>query len=130
MPGVDLFDLQVFNLIGTYSVKDETQKNLGKYFIEEISGIFKIRECHSESFHDRYDGENITFKSKRIPDITMITPSTQESIFSAIINGIMYYTHSAIPSPTASNVPFNETGMYYKLYDGSITALLNMFPQR
>jgi len=116
-------------LLDTYKILDTQGIDRGSFFNSPSKNVFVVKEGQQECFMEEYDEDDIVFYRNQIPDIEALDNKVQILLFEAIINGIMYYTHSAIPSPVQSNVPFNETGMYYKLYRESIDRLRNQFPQ-
>ena len=100
--------------LNVYKIEDKDGLPVSKYFRELDDNKFKLKYELIDIFYERYADETISFYRNTIPDIIYLDTTTQLVIFEALVNGIMYYTHGSIPSPTASNVPFNENGMYYK----------------
>ena len=134
---VDEYDLDaLYTVVGnqclldTYKIEDDNSVSVGKFFRKVKNHTFKVKDELSGVFYDRYNEKTITFFRTQLPDIVELSGTVQLLLFEAIINGILYHTHSSIPSPTASNVPFNETGMYKQLYDKAVSDLINRFPQR
>ncbi len=115
--------------LDVYRIEDEFGTSVSKYFKHLKTNVYQVREEFAECFFDEYDEDTIKFFRTSIPDFTTISNKMQVLLFDVIINGIMFYTHSAIPSPTSSGVPHEETGGYYKMYKESIERLRNSFPQ-
>ena len=115
-------------------VVDDRYVDITKYFKEVSFGVYKIdRFCNvsvDEQILAELDGREITFVREMIPDIETLSDRLQIQLLSVIVAGIMFHAHDSIPSPTSSNVPFNETGMYKSMYDKAIEQLKNKLPQR
>jgi len=134
----NLFDINPFiqpeeRLKRLVAIKDYRGNDISKFFIEDSQWVYKIDHYLDTSVDDDIlkvlDGKDITFIHSVIPDVSTLSDEMYMEMYNAIIAGIMYHAHDSIPSPTSSNVPFNETGMYKTLYDNEIAYLVNRLPQ-
>ena len=112
-------------LFGIYKILDHEDRNLESFFtfLTEYSCIVKPEL--EDAFYDRYDGTRAYFYRHKIPDITKLSTKQQMLMFDVIVNGIMYYTHEAIPNPTASDSPHSESNAYFQMYMASKNNLMN-----
>ena len=120
-------------LMEVLKIVDDEGYNVSKFFRETLGYVFTVDtntyDNINELFLSEYDTKYITFTRVVIPDIESLSTKQQMLLFDVIINGIMYYTHVAIPNPTASDTPNTESKSYYQVYMKSIDMLKNRFPQ-
>lgn len=120
--------------LGVMSIRDKDNESVGRYFTNDGGGVFTLSRFVSDEVNDaflkHYDGEDITFNRAVIPDIETLDYRQQMLIFNALIEGMMMYTHDAIPNPTSSNAPSTETGQHYSMYQNAKALLKSQLPQR
>lgn len=134
----DLNDLytQVGNELplGVMSIRDDKGNNKDNFFVDMGNNVFKISkyvwEYPEDEFFREYAGRYITFNRQVIPDIEALDYKQQTLLFNPIIEGIMWYVHDAIPNPTSSNSPAQETSNHYTMYQNAKKILKNQLPQR
>ena len=129
---VDKYDLDALYtgtdnsvILGTYKILDNEDANLGTFFTFLSEYVCIVKPELESAFYNKYDGEKVYFYRHSIKDIETLNAREQTLYFDVIINGIMYYTHTAIPNPTASDSPHSESNSYYQIYMRSKENLLN-----
>ena len=120
-------------LMEIVKIIDDEGYNLSKFFRESKGHVFTVDPHAYDNINDlflaEYNSRYVTFVRRTIPDIETLSTQQQMLLFDTIIHGIMYYTHVAIPNPTASDTPNTESKSYYQVYMKSMDNLKNRFPQ-
>ncbi len=120
--------------LNTMSIYDQDNNPLDKSCKEINENVFKfnkfMHEDTNEVILDFLDGQTIFFYRQVIPDIETLSARNQVLIFNAMIEGIMWYTHDAIPNPTSSNSPEGDTNMYYQRFYKAKQTIIKQLPQR
>lgn len=116
------------------SIVDDEGRDISQLFRETDYNVFTIdtlsNEYISKQILREYDGRYITFNRRVILDIEQLDYKQQLLVFPALVEGMMMYTHDAIPNPTASGFPQKETAQHYEMYYNAIKILKNQLPQR
>ena len=71
----------------------------------------------------------VVFKRHVIPDLKLLSPSLQQAIQNAMVQGIIERATEMIPSPTGSQAPMQEEGYRQSRYENEKTKLVNKFAE-
>lgn len=110
------------------TIKDKYGMYLSKYF-DITKDKVSIKEDSLESIYSIYDGEDVYITRKIVTPIEALSDELQVAIKPAIVAGIIYEVSENIPSPTASQVPFQASSHLQQVYRAKIEELRNSLPQ-
>ena len=135
---IDTYDLDaLYTPIGTeylaqvVAIKNADGLSVNTYFNNIERYVYKVsRMVNSEGFLEVYDSEKISFYRQIVFKVEELPGDILDLIFNTVVEGILFYTQDALPNPTASQSPAQETNLHAVRYHSAKTALTNKLPQR
>jgi len=114
----DLFEVVSIKTVDGYPVRGfrHVDNNVYKY------DVYVADELSNQ--------EKIVFTRIVKPKLAELSDTMYTMLTPAIAEGIVYFTQDALPNPTASGVPAQETNIHFQRYEKAKTDIINKLPQR